>query len=215
MGESVGSCCWSDITVFSFHPVKIITSGEGGMALTNDHKMHAHMERLRSHGITREAESLTREPDGIWYYEQLELGFNYRMTDIQAALGLSQLDRLEEFLERRNYLAQRYDEALANLPVKRQKVSEDVYSARHLYVIRVSAKIHRLLFEILRREGIGVNLHYMPVHLQPYYRNLGFSEDQFPEAESYAKEAISLPLFPDLSEEAQDFVIEILKRELT
>jgi dTDP-4-amino-4,6-dideoxygalactose transaminase len=157
---------------------------------------------------------MSRRSKGSWYYEQLELGFNYRMTDIHAALGLSQLDRLEEFVIRRNDLAQRYDSALVNIPVQLQIIPKDVYSARHLYVVRVNAKQHRSLFEAFRSEGVGVNLHYIPVHLQPYFRNLGFKEGLFQESEDYGQEAISLPLYPDLSHEEQDKVIEVLTREL-
>jgi len=209
--EPVGSCKYSDITVFSFHPVKIITSGEGGMALTNDPKTHDHMERLRSHGITRERKHMTGNSDGPWYYEQLELGYNYRMTDIQAALGMSQLNCIDEFVEQRNELAQKYEEAFAEVTVQRQVVPENVYSARHLYVILVSKHQHLSLFEKFRREEIRVNLHYMPVHLQPYYRKLGFQVGDFPEAEKYGKEAISLPLYTNLTDQKQNKVITILK----
>ena len=207
----VGSCLYSDITVFSFHPVKIITTGEGGMALTNDKKLADHMARLRTHGITRDSKQLTHEPDGPWYYEQLELGFNFRMTDIQAALGLSQFGRLEDFVVRRNELAQRYDEALTVMAVQLQRVPNDVYSTRHLYVIRVPSERHCNIFKSLRDKGIGVNLHYMPVHLQPYYRKLGFQEGDFPEAEKHGQEAISLPLFPSLTDSEQDHVIVTLR----
>jgi UDP-4-amino-4,6-dideoxy-N-acetyl-beta-L-altrosamine transaminase len=206
----VGNCCYSDVTVFSFHPVKIITTGEGGMALTNDPEIYERMARLHTHGITRDSERMSREPDGPWYYEQLELGFNYRMTDIQASLGLSQLERLEKFVVRRNQLAQRYDEALANMPVRTQHLPADVMTTRHLYIIRVPAHKHLKIFKTFRNEGIGVNLHYMPVHLQPYYRKLGFIEGDFPEAEAYEKEAISLPLYPDLTNDEQDQIITLL-----
>jgi dTDP-4-amino-4,6-dideoxygalactose transaminase len=192
--------------------VKIITTGEGGMALTNDKKLADSMTRLRSHGITRDSKQLTYKPDGPWYYEQLELGFNFRMTDIQAALGLSQLGRLEEFVVRRNKLAQRYDEALAEITVQLQKVPDDVYSGRHLYVIRVPSEQHCNIFKSLHNKGIGVNLHYMPVHLQPYYKQFGFKEGDFPEAEKYSQEAISLPLYPSLTDSEQDHVIATLKR---
>ena len=208
----VGSCRYSDIAIFSFHPVKIITTGEGGMALTNDQTLANRMARLRTHGITRDPQQMTREPTGPWYYEQLELGFNYRMNDLQAALGFSQLGRLDEFVARRNELARRYDDAFACLPVRTQLFSKVVRSARHLYVIRVNAQCHRTLFETLREAGIGVNLHYMPVHMQPYYQNLGFHEGLFPESEAYGREAISLPLYPDLSEENQDYVSKTLRR---
>jgi UDP-4-amino-4,6-dideoxy-N-acetyl-beta-L-altrosamine transaminase len=211
-GEPVGSCHWSDITVFSFHAVKIITTGEGGMALTNNGEVADRMRRLCTHGITRAPDKLTRPPDGPWYYEQIELGFNYRMTDIQAALGLSQLSRLDDFVRRRNELARRYDEAFAELPIDCQLVPNGVYSARHLYVIRVPAAMHRGLFEHLRAEGIGVNLHYIPVYWQPEYRRLGFKEGQCPEAERYYRGAISLPLYPKLRGEEQEQVIEACRR---
>ena len=209
--EPVGNCKYSDITVFSFHPVKIITTGEGGMALTNDPEIHEHMARLRSHGITSNPKHMTIESSEPWYYEQIELGFNYRMTDIHAALGLSQLERLDEFVEQRNELTQNYEEAFADDPIQRQVVPEETHSARHLYVIRVHKHQHLRLFEKFRGEGIGVNLHYMPVHLQPYYRKLGFQEGDFPEAEKYGKEAISIPLFPRLTDEEQSKVITIIK----
>jgi UDP-4-amino-4,6-dideoxy-N-acetyl-beta-L-altrosamine transaminase len=209
--EPVGNCRYSDITVFSFHPVKIITTGEGGMALTNDQEIHVHMKRLRSHGIIRASEQMTRKPDGPWEYEQIELGFNYRMTDIHASLGKSQMERLDKFVERRNELAQKYDEAFADVPVQRQVVPDTVYSGRHLYVVRVPMDQHPSLFQTFLNEGVGVNLHYTPVHLQPYYRRLGFQDGMFPEAEKYGKEAISLPLYPKLTEEKQSHVITILK----
>ena len=209
-GNTVGSCVYSNITVFSFHPVKIITTGEGGMALTNDNKLSNRMLRLRSHGITRDPEEMVSKSRGPWYYEQLNLGFNYRMTDIQAALGISQLNRLTRFVARRNELALRYDNALNKLGINRLVVTEHNYSARHLYVIRVPANQHLRIFKALQNEGIGVNLHYMPVHLQPYYRKLGFEEGDFPESEAHGREAISLPLHPGLSEEEQQHIIEIL-----
>ncbi len=209
--EPVGNCRYSDITVFSFHPVKVITSGEGGMALTNDQSLAEHMSRLRTHGITRDSEQMTQTPDGPWYYEQLELGFNYRMTDIQAALGLSQLDKLEVFIARRNELAEHYDEGLKDIPVQLQFVPEDTSSARHLYIVRVSSQSRLALFEALINKGIGVNLHYMPVHLQTYYRNLGFKEGSFPEAEKYGRDAISLPLFPSMLDRQQAKVISSIK----
>ena len=209
--EPIGSCRWSDITVFSFHPVKIITSGEGGMALTNDRKLSDLMKRLREHGINRDPALMNKNPDGPWYYEQIELGYNYRMTDIQAALGLSQLDRLEEFVSSRNQLSQRYDKALEKLPLKRQLIPENNYSSRHLYVIRIESKKHLKVFNNLRKKRIGVNLHYMPVHLQPYYRQLGFENGNFPEAEAYGQEAISLPLFASMSNKQQDYVINSIR----
>lgn len=217
-GEPVGSCRWSDITVFSFHPVKIVTTGEGGMALTNDEELAWRMALLRSHGITREAARMRREVDGPWYYEQVDLGYNYRMTDIQAALGASQLSRLDRFVERRNILARRYDEKLAGLSLQLPAVMQGNRSAFHLYVVRltegVAGRTHVDLFEALRQRGIGVNLHYMPVHLQPYYRDLGFGPGLCPEAERHGREAISLPLFPGLSEEQQDDVVSALRELL-
>jgi UDP-4-amino-4,6-dideoxy-N-acetyl-beta-L-altrosamine transaminase len=213
-GEPVGSCKWSHITVFSFHPVKIITAGEGGMAMTNDHELAWRMATLRSHGITRDRGRMQREPDGPWYYEQLELGYNYRMTDLQAALGLSQLARLGEFVDRRNALARRYDQDLADLPLQLPTVQPCNRSAFHLYVVRLRSgmvsKTHREVFDALREQGIGVNLHYMPVHLQPYYRNLGFRPGLCPEAERYSQEAMSLPLYTSLSFEQMNAVANAL-----
>lgn len=214
-GEPVGSCRWSDVTVFSFHPVKIITSGEGGMALTNDDELARRLSMFRSHGIAREPATLTHTSESIPYYEQVELGFNYRMTDIQAALGASQLERLDGFVERRNALARRYDRALANLPLRLPKVQAGNRSAFHLYVVRLKTDettvTHSYLFNELRRRGFMVQLHYLPVHLQPYYRDLGFAPGQFPEAEAHGKSAISLPLFPALAESDQDKVVATLK----
>jgi UDP-4-amino-4,6-dideoxy-N-acetyl-beta-L-altrosamine transaminase len=213
-GEPVGSCKWSDITVFSFHPVKIVTTGEGGMALTNDDQLASTMAMLRTHGITRDASRFVGAGGGGWYYEQQRLGFNYRMTDIQAALGVSQMTRLDHFVERRNALAARYDVLLSALPVQRPSVDFGNVSAWHLYVIRTqlgpSATSHRAVFDGMRERGIGVNLHYMPVHLHPYYRELGFTSGQFPEAERYGDEAISLPMFPGLTDVEQDTVVRAL-----
>jgi len=212
-GELVGNCRHSAITVFSFHPVKIITSGEGGLATTNDPLLAQRMAELRSHGIVREAERFERPAAGPWVYEQQQLGFNYRMTDIQASLGLSQLQRLDEIVAERNRQLQSYRELLADLPVQLLEVPEDVLSSVHLAVIRLqqaSAEQHRQVFEGLRVAGIGVQLHYSPVHLQPYYRKLGFREGQFPAAEAYAKSAISLPLFPGLSASDQQRVVSAL-----
>lgn len=217
-GEPVGSCRWSDITVFSFHPVKIVTTGEGGMALTNDEELAWRMALLRSHGITREAARMRQEADGPWYYEQVDLGYNYRMTDIQAALGTSQLSRLDRFVERRNILARRYDERLGDLPLQLPAVMQGNRSAFHLYVVRlregIAGRTHVELFESLRQRGIGVNLHYMPVHLQPYYRDLGFGPGLCPEAERHGREAMSLPLYPGLSEAQQIDVVSTLREFL-
>jgi UDP-4-amino-4,6-dideoxy-N-acetyl-beta-L-altrosamine transaminase len=202
--EPVGNCRYSDITVFSFHPVKIITTAEGGMALTNRAELAERMGSLRTHGITRDPGRMVREPAGPWYYEQQELGFNYRMTDLQAALGLSQLNRLDGYVERRNELAKHYDELLSDLPVQCPTVIDEVRSSWHLYPVRLRldriGKAHRQVFEAMRDAAIGVNLHYMPVHLQPYYRELGFRKGMFSEAEAYGADAISLPMFPGLEE---------------
>jgi UDP-4-amino-4,6-dideoxy-N-acetyl-beta-L-altrosamine transaminase len=214
-GEPVGNCHFSDITVFSFHPVKIITTGEGGLATTNDAQLAQSMSELRSHGIVRETERFERPPAGLWVYEQQQLGFNYRMTDLQAALGLSQLQRLEEFVIKRNRLLQTYRELLVGLPMRLLDVPEEVLSAVHLAVIRLvgaSPERHRQVFNRLRAEEIGVQLHYSPVHLQPYYRRLGFGVGQFPESEAYAFSAISLPLFPGLPAKATQRVVDCLKK---
>lgn len=208
-GQPVGACAHSDIAIFSFHPVKIITTGEGGVAVTKDAELAARMQRLRSHGITRDPALMTHPPDGGWYYQQLELGFNYRMTDIQAALGLSQLQRLDAYVTRRNALADRYDSALAGLPLRLPGRLPEAQSAFHLYIIRVEdASIHRAMFDGYRAAGIGVNLHYIPVHLQPFYRALGFGDGDFAQAEDYYARAISLPLYYGLTEEDQDIVID-------
>lgn len=222
--EPVGSCRWSDITILSFHPVKIITSGEGGMALTNDDRLAEKMRMLRSHGVTRDparfiADALVDDGTaGAWYYEQQLLGFNYRMTDIHAALGISQLDRLEANVERRNALARRYDDSLAGLRLRLPVVHPANLSAFHLYVVRVQpgaeGKPHRQVFDELRRLGVAVNLHYLPVHLQPYYRALGFSDGQFPEAEAHGREAITLPMYPGLTQAMQDRVVDSIRRAL-
>lgn len=217
-GRPVGSGDFADMTVFSFHPVKIVTTGEGGAVLTNDDALCARLRSLRSHGITRDAATMERESDGPWYYEMVELGLNYRMTDIQAALGVSQLARLESFLARRRALVRRYATLLDGLPLvlPQSDVLDD--SAWHLYVVRMKlgaiSATHRQVFERLRQAGIGVNLHYIPVHLQPYYRRLGFAPGQFPEAEQYYREAISLPMYAGLTDEAQSIVADELRKTL-
>ncbi|MCK9605237.1 MAG: UDP-4-amino-4,6-dideoxy-N-acetyl-beta-L-altrosamine transaminase [Methylomonas sp.] len=216
--QPIGNCRYSDISVFSFHPVKIITTGEGGLALTNDPDLARHMALLRSHGITREAAEMTHAADGPWYYQQIELGFNYRMTDIQAALGLSQLSRVDAFVGRRQQLAEFYRQNLAGLPIVVQSQPVDCYSALHLFVIRLPLgdwkKSHREVFCRLRDAEIGVNLHYIPVHLQPYYQQRGFKQGDYPQAEHYYAEAITLPLYPDLSESQQLQVIAALRSSL-
>ncbi len=213
--EPVGSCRYADITVFSFHPVKIITTGEGGMLLTNDQALAAKLGLLRSHGITRDAAEMRAGTEGGWYYEQAMLGLNYRMTDIQAALGLSQLSRLDEFLARRRTLARRYQELLAGLPVTPQAGAPYALSAFHLYVVRLThAADRRRLFDRLRSMEIGVHVHYIPVHLQPYYATLGFRRGDFPEAERYYEEALTLPLHCSLSDEDQEHAVACLRRAL-
>ena len=209
--KSVGCCEFSDMTVFSFHPVKIITTGEGGMVLTNQEELYQKLIRLRSHGITRNPDLMQGESHGAWYYQQLELGFNYRITDIQAALGVSQMNRLDEFLERRRFLANRYNQLLQDLPIRLPWQNPDTESSWHLYVIRLKLdkinKSHRQVFEELRQARIGVNLHYIPVHTQPYYQQLGFKEGDFINSEKYYQEAISIPLYYGLSLEEQDKVV--------
>ena len=218
-GEFIGSSRYSDITVFSFHPVKIITTAEGGMALTNSDELNAEMALLRSHGITRDVAQMTHATDGPWYYQQICLGFNYRMTDLQAALGVSQMRRLDFYVARRHALARHYDQLLADLPITTPWQHPGSYSGLHLYVIRLQlgkiSKSHRQVFEALRDHDIGVNLHYIPVHLQPHYRRMGFSEGDFVQAEHYYAEAISLPMFQTLKEEQQIQVANVLRKVLT
>ena len=216
--ELIGNCRYSDITVFSFHPVKIITTAEGGMALTNSSVFANKMALLRSHGITRDPVQMTHASDGAWYYQQVELGFNYRMTELQAALGISQMKRLDYYVEKRHILSQRYDELLTGLPITIPWQQPDTYSGLHLYVIRLKlAEIsvcHLDVFNMLQQHGIGVNLHYIPVHTQPYFQRMGFKVGDFPEAESYYAEAISLPMYPSLTEAEQDHVLTELKSVL-
>ncbi|APR54556.1 UDP-4-amino-4,6-dideoxy-N-acetyl-beta-L-altrosamine transaminase [Sphingomonas koreensis] len=210
-GEFIGNCRYSDITVFSFHPVKIVTTAEGGMALTQDSDLAERMALLRSHGITRDQARMDGESDGPWYYQQVELGFNYRMTDMQAALGVSQMDRLDAYVARRHAIAARYDALLADLSVTTPVRHPDGYSGMHLYVIRVPQTranwSRREVFDRLRAAGIGVNVHYIPVHTQPYYRAMGFRAGDYPEAERYYAEAISLPMFPTMTDAQQEQVV--------
>ena len=218
-GEFIGSCRYSDITVFSFHPVKIITTGEGGMALTNDAQLAKRMRLLRSHGITSDlADMCPRTGEEIWNYQQIGLGFNYRMTDLQAALGLSQMQRLNEFVAKRRLIAQRYGKLLADMPVIAPWQHADSHSSFHLYIVRLKLreirKTHREVYQALRAAGILVNLHYIPVYRQPYYEKMGFRKGCCPEAEQYYSEVISIPIFPGLTEGEQDFVSATLKNIL-
>ncbi|TGP30208.1 UDP-4-amino-4,6-dideoxy-N-acetyl-beta-L-altrosamine transaminase [Mesorhizobium sp. M2D.F.Ca.ET.185.01.1.1] len=217
-GEPVGNGRYSDIAVFSFHPVKIVTTAEGGMALTNDDELATRLGLLRSHGITREASLMTQPMDGPWYYQQVALGYNYRMTDMQAALGVSQVARLTQYVKRRHEIADRYSTLLANLPLTLPWQHPDSYSAYHLYVIRLQLEkigaSHLEVFEALRAKDIMVNLHYIPVHTQPYYQMMGFRNGDYPEAERYYREAISIPMHPALTDADQDFVVKVLREAM-
>lgn len=224
-GEPIGSSKWSDITVFSFHPVKIVTTGEGGMALTNDDELAERLRLFRSHGITRDTARFTNVAElsggdttpAAFYYEQQELGYNYRMTDIQAALGTSQLERLKPYIETRNQIARRYDDALAGLPLRLPVIRPENVSAFHLYVVRVqpnTGRSRRQVYESMRAAGVGVNVHYLPVHLQPDFRRLGFKPGLCPEAEAHGAEAITLPMYPTLKVEDQQRVIDELVRSV-
>ncbi len=216
--EHIGACKYSDIVVFSFHPVKIVTTAEGGMALTNNSILAKKMDLLRSHGITRDTEIMNKESEGPWYYEQVELGFNYRMTELQAALGVSQMSRLTQFVEKRHSISNKYNEILKDLPVILPYQIPESYSGLHLYVIRLKLDelkaSRKQVFEALRAKGIGVNVHYIPVHTQPYYENLGFKLGDFPVAEAYYDTAISLPMYPDLTDDQIQCVYESLKEVL-
>jgi UDP-4-amino-4,6-dideoxy-N-acetyl-beta-L-altrosamine transaminase len=218
-GQPIGNCQYSDITVFSFHPVKIVTTAEGGVATTNNPLLAQKMDLLRSHGITRDDSLMTNQSHGGWYYEQIDLGFNYRMTEMQAALGVSQMSRLHDFVAARNALAANYDQLLKDLPLITPKQSDDSYSGRHLYVIRLKLNeislSHKEVFEQLREKGLGVNLHYIPVHTQPYYKDLGFVAGQFRESEKYYTDAISIPLFHTMTKKQQSEVIAVLTEVLS
>lgn len=217
-GEPIGNGRYSDITVFSFHPVKIITTAEGGMALTNSDELATRLGLLRSHGITRDPALMTEPMHGPWYYQQVTLGYNYRMTDLQAALGVSQMTRLTHYVERRHEIAQRYNELLADLPLTLPWQHPDSYSAYHLYVIRLQldkiGKTHLQVFEALRAKDIMVNLHYIPVHTQPYYQQMGFKAGDFPQAEQYYREAISIPMHPTLTDKEQLTVVQALREAI-
>ena len=211
-GSPVGSCAYSDITVLSFHPVKIITSGEGGMALTNSASLSAAMERLRSHGITRDKKLFQHASDGPWYYEQIDLGLNYRLTDIAAALGLSQFQRLDSFVARRNEIARDYDSLFSGSVFTTPTIHDDVISAFHLYVIRMAftGDQKQRFFELAHKNGVGLNVHYIPIYRQPYYSQMGFDSADFPVAEKYYSEAVSIPMYADLTFEQQQHVASVL-----
>lgn len=217
-GEFIGNCRYSDITVFSFHPVKIITTAEGGMVLTNSDALAEKMALLRSHGITRDAKQMQSTPDGPWYYEQIALGFNYRMTDLQASLGVSQMRRLDAFVSTRHVLALRYDQLLEKFPLTIPWQHPDSYSGLHLYVVRLQLneikKTHRQVFEELRNNGIGVNLHYIPIYRQPHYARIGYRAEDYPEAERYYANAISLPMYQTMTDGQQDLVVDTLRNVL-
>ena len=216
LGDPIGNCQYSDITVFSFHPVKIITTAEGGIATTNDGELAIKLQRLRSHGITRDPDSMTELSEGSWYYQQIELGFNYRMTDIQAALGYSQLQRLDQYIDRRHEIKKRYDLMLEELPLILPWQHPDTYSAMHLYPIQVdpryTSKTRKEVFERMRSAGIGVNVHYIPVNTQPFYKKFGFGKGGFPNAEAYYDHALSLPMYPSLAEDQQFYVVDVLEK---
>ena len=219
-GEPIGKCRYSDITVFSFHPVKIITTGEGGMALTNDPALADRMLRYRSHGITNDANKMQPRPTGeIWNYQQISLGFNYRMTDIQAALGVSQMTRLDEFINKRHRIAKRYDDALAGLPLQIPWQHPDCYSSYHLYPIQLKLgedeQTQRQVYDALQESGILVNLHYIPVYRQPYYEAMGFKAGYCPVAEQYYKETLSLPMFPGLTDSNQNEVVAAIREAVS
>jgi len=214
LGEKIGNCRYSDMTVFSFHPVKIITTGEGGLITTKNSQIAERLKRLRTHGITRNASEMSGLSHGDWFYQQIELGFNYRMTDLQAALGASQLKRLDEFIEKRRRVARVYQQALARLPLILPYQHADTNSAWHLFVIQVdSAKTsmtRKEVFDYLRKQGVGVNVHYIPIHTQPYYQNIGFKTQDFPKTLHYYERAISLPIYFSFSQAEQNFVIQTL-----
>lgn len=218
LNRPIGCCQYSDITIFSFHPVKIITTAEGGLATTNDQYLLQRMQLYRSHGVTRNPELMTKEPEGDWYYQQIDLGFNYRMTDLQAALGVSQMKRLDECVALRHKYKLRYDQLLKDLPLTLPHQSQESYSALHLYPIQISTErpvsTRKEVFQGLRENGIGVNVHYLPIHMHPYYQNMGFQKSNFPNSEVYYSNAISIPLFHTMTVAQQDAVVAVLKAKL-
>ncbi len=218
-GQAVGCCKYSDITVFSFHPVKIITTGEGGMAVTSHINLYEKMRLLRSHGITRDENRLDKTSDGPWYYEQHTLGFNYRLTELQGALGLSQLSRLNEFIELRKCIANYYLTALCDLPIELPLVNNSSQSSWHLFIIKLQLekmnKTHKQVFKELRDSGLGVNLHYIPIYRQPYYQSMGFDVNYCNNADDYYERAISIPIYHGMSQEDQKSVVNILTRVLS
>lgn len=213
--QPIGNCQYSDMTVFSFHPVKIVTTAEGGVLTTNNSELAKKIELLRSHGITRDTNLMRHDSDGAWYYEQITLGYNYRMTELQAALGVSQMANLSDITSKRHVIVKKYDELLKDLPVITPFNIQDSYSGLHLYVIRLDfsrvKKTRKEVFDILRSANIGVNVHYIPVHLQPYYQDLGFKKGDFPTAEEYYASAITLPLYPELSDVELEYIVSTLK----
>jgi UDP-4-amino-4,6-dideoxy-N-acetyl-beta-L-altrosamine transaminase len=218
LNKPIGGCQYSDITVFSFHPVKIITTAEGGLATTNQQDLAEKMQLFRAHGITRDSKLMTKETEGGWYYQQVELGFNYRMNDLQAALGITQMKRLDKFITIRHSLKQRYHELLKDLPLITPAQSSDSYSSLHLYPVQLKleqiSKTQNQIFDELRKSGVGVNLHYIPIHMQPYYQNTGFKKGDFPKVEDYYSRAISIPIYQGLTFEYQDKVVKVLKELL-
>ncbi len=214
--KKIGACEYSDITVFSFHPVKIITAGEGGMSLTNNKELFNRMMKFRNHGITKDSNEFKNNSSGAWYYEQIKLGFNYRLSDIHAALGLSQFNRLDNFIEKRNLLAKKYSQCLSESPIKLPVVKKDRISSWHLYIIKIDlnscTRSHNEIFNLLRREGIGVQLHYIPIPMHPYFKSLGFNMDDYINAKSYYQQALSIPIYPLMTEAEQNKVLGAIKK---
>ena len=216
--QKVGSCSYSDITVFSFHPVKIITTCEGGMCMTNDGDLYNLLLRYRSHGITRHSEEMKNKPDGLWYYEQLNLGYNYRLNDLQSVLGISQMQKLDSFVKERNIIATSYNGLFSRSQIDLPKIKSENYSSWHLYIIRINSNNNGLnrnfVFEKLRNNGVYVNVHYIPIYRHPYYQKMNFKLKDYPEAEKYYKEAISIPIFPGMTSEQQEKIISIISEPI-